>query len=370
MRVLNISNDYFYTKLYKKFHLNLINKGIDSVFLVPTSFNTIHKHKHEDQKVIILPSFRIWWKPFFRVKYNLVIKKLYLYFNNNLSNFDIIHAHYLFSAGIIAREINKRFGIPYVVTVRNTDINYVFKRMIHLRRTGISILNRASKIIFLSNAYKESTLRFIPDSLKKPILDKSVIIPNGIDEFWFHNLNTEKKIDSRKDIKFLQVGEITKNKNYLTTVRAMELLKKEGFNPTLSVAGKIKNKKIYKTLVSYEFVSNHGLLPKEDLLKLYRANDIFILPSIHETFGLVYAEAMSQGLPIIYTKGQGFDQQFKEGTVGFHVESQSDEDILKAIRSIIERYDTLSQNCIREVYKFDWESITKRYIQLYKEICE
>ena len=40
----------------------------------------------------------------------------------------------------------------------------------------------------------------------------------------------------------------------------------------------------------------------------------FCLPSHAETFGLVYVEAMSQGLPIIY-EGQGFDKQFQDGEV-------------------------------------------------------
>ena len=53
--------------------------------------------------------------------------------------------------------------------------------------------------------------------------------------------------------------------------------------------------------------------------------------SIMETFGLVYAEAMSQGLPIIYTKGQGFDEQFDEGKVGYHADCFNIEEIVKRI---------------------------------------
>ena len=41
------------------------------------------------------------------------------------------------------------------------------------------------------------------------------------------------------------------------------------------------------------------------------------MPSITETFGLVYGEALSQGLLIIYTKGQGFDGQIKEKLAGY-----------------------------------------------------
>ena len=44
---------------------------------------------------------------------------------------------------------------------------------------------------------------------------------------------------------------------------------------------------------------------------IFIVNDIFVMPSVTELL-LVYAEAMSQGLPVIYTRGQGFDGQFEE----------------------------------------------------------
>ena len=48
------------------------------------------------------------------------------------------------------------------------------------------------------------------------------------------------------------------------------------------------------------------------------------MTSLGESFGLTYAEAMSQGVPVIYSKGQGFDGQFKEGVVGYHVDPLSE----------------------------------------------
>jgi glycosyltransferase involved in cell wall biosynthesis len=62
-------------------------------------------------------------------------------------------------------------------------------------------------------------------------------------------------------------------------------------------------------------------MPKEKLLNNYRNSDIFIMPSYNETFGLVYIEAMSQGLPIIYTQNEGVDGYFKEGSVGYSVKT-------------------------------------------------
>ena len=56
------------------------------------------------------------------------------------------------------------------------------------------------------------------------------------------------------------------------------------------------------------------------------------MPSFPETFGLVYVEAMSQGLPIIYTKGQGIDGYFEDGKVGYPVNTKDSNDIVKKLR--------------------------------------
>lgn len=51
---------------------------------------------------------------------------------------------------------------------------------------------------------------------------------------------------------------------------------------------------------------------KKQLREAFSISDIFVMPSKPETFGLVYVEALSQGLPILYAKGEGFDGYFDE----------------------------------------------------------
>ena len=51
---------------------------------------------------------------------------------------------------------------------------------------------------------------------------------------------------------------------------------------------------------------------KDKLQAVYAQNSIFAMPSLAETFGLVYVEAMSQGLSVLYTKGEGIDGLFEE----------------------------------------------------------
>lgn len=95
---------------------------------------------------------------------------------------------------------------------------------------------------------------------------------------------------------------------------------------------------------------------------------LFAMPSIYETFGLVYVESISQNLPIIYTKKQGVDGMFDE-TVGISVNPLSVDDIKEAIRTIIinhEKYD----NSNVDFSQFDWNKIAFNYRKDYMEIVD
>ena len=90
------------------------------------------------------------------------------------------------------------------------------------------------------------------------------------------------------------------------------------------------------------------------------------MPSIHETFGLVYIEALSQNLPVIYTKGQGIDLLFDD-TVGVGVNPLSVDDITHAMKRILSSPNNYNNASI-DFDVFNWESIAKKYIGCYSEI--
>ena len=166
----------------------------------------------------------------------------------------------------------------------------------------------------------------------------------------------------------LTVGLICRRKNQFTTIKAIRLLQRKGFEIKYTVVGKVKDKKLYRHIKNLPYVQYISHSSKEELLKIYRENDIFVMPSITETFGLVYAEAMSQGLPVIYTRGQGFDGQFEEGEVGYSVNSLDIDDIAKKVVSILNNFNEISKRCIRVVDRFNWNKIANDYSRVYKSI--
>lgn len=265
-------------------------------------------------------------------------------------------------------KLKEKNNIPYVVAVRNTDVNVFFKKMPHLRSLGLKIMLESKAVVFLSQSYRDTVIEeYVPEKFKKDIYIKSEIIPNGIDDYWFKNLNVKKNIIEKNTFKILYVGDININKNLTTTTQALKVLKDQGYNIEFTIVGKVKNNKVYKKIKDLSFVNYISPQPKEELLKIYKNNDIFVMPSIKETFGLVYAEAMSQGLPVIYSKKQGFDKQFDNGLIGFAVDCYNHIEISEKIKEIYSNYKFYSTNCNDVVEKFKWDDISHKYAALYSK---
>lgn len=284
---------------------------------------------------------------------------------------DIIHAHFLFSMGGIALELKKEYQVDYVVSVRNSDLNLFFRFMPYLRKKGIKIMMEARRIIFISPAYKEHLINnYIPIEMRNYINHKTTVIPNGISSFWLQNKHINSNFDPKMNINLIYVGEFTKNKNIVTSIRVTRILKKLGYNAKFIIIGgrgeyenKIKKlaRKNKDIIDIYDRVKD-----KEKLLYMYRDGDIFIMPSFYETFGLVYLEAMSQGLPIIYTKGQGIDGYFENGKIGYSVNPRDVADIVKKIKLILQNYKEISSNCYNFIDNFSWNNIADMFFNSYQ----
>lgn len=364
LKILNINSYYYSSSVHKQLDYALKEKNVNSFSYVPTYHGDVQEGI---ENVCVSNCYNYKDRFIFHLKHKKIFDDIITKYS--FEDINILHAHSLFSNGFIALKLNLKYDVPYVVAVRDTDVNTFFKRMIHLRGLGLEILKKAAKIVFLSTTYRDHVVyNYVPKKMRMEILAKSYIIPNGVDDFWHRNRNQPKTLMNNKKINLLYVGLINKRKNLLLTIRAIKTIKKAGYKVNFTVVGKISNKKIYNKITKKSYVDYIGPKSQNELISLYRMNDIFIMPSKTETFGLVYVEAMSQGLPVIYSKGQGFDNQFDQGLVGYAVDPTSEKDVANKILRIIKDFKSLSQNCIENTGEFDWRKIADKYIIEYKNI--
>lgn len=365
-KILHINCNYIGTSLHQIMIENLEKLGYENNVFVPTYDKNVSVIK-VNSNVNVCECFNKWDRILFDYKQFKIYKAIQKEYD--IKKFNLIHAYTLFTDGNCARKLSKKYNIPYVVAVRNTDVNDFFRYMPHLRSRGIKIMLDAKAIFFLSESYKKQVFeKYVPKKYREMLSKKVYIIPNGIDDFWLKNipLLKEKKFD--KEIKFIYAGRIDKNKNIVTTQKAIQEFENRGYKVSFTVVGKIIDKKEFEKIRKNKFTNYIPAQSKEKLIELYREHDIFIMPSFTESFGLVYAEAMSQGLPVIYSKGQGFDGQFEEGIVGYRVNPYDKEEIVDASLKILKNYNIISNNCLKEVKKFFWTNLVKKYIEMYREI--
>ena len=106
---------------------------------------------------------------------------------------------------------------------------------------------------------------------------------------------------------------------------------------------------------------------KDELIKIFRSCDVFAMPSRHETFGLVYVEAMLQGLPVMYRKNEGIDGYYTEN-IGEAVTIGDVEDIKEKLKLLYENYDSYELNTPLIAKNHDWRLIARKYKEIYEYI--
>lgn len=237
--------------------------------------------------------------------------------------------------------------------------------MLHLRKFGNNIMKEAENVVFINPTYKEYFLENYMAKAHQSIKNKMCIIPNAIDDKWFINVPSEKKIEPI--IRVLYVGKIIKRKKLDVLIKAISKLNnlhKRKFILEVVGVGDFMNT---VKQISDENVIFHGEVKNfDDLLAIYRRCHIFAMPSIRETFGLVYIEALSQGLPIIYCQNEAVDGFFTTIQVGCAVKPNSVKAIIQALDNILLDYNRLSQNAILASRKFTIKENANLFVKLYE----
>lgn len=365
MNTLQICSYYTDSKLYYNLFKSLedLGEGMD-VFYFTDKKRDISQL---DPRIISVNNYYPWERLFFfrkhRKVYRALEKKL------DLSGYSHSHAHSLMSNGYIANKLYRDYGLDYMVAVRRTDLFFFMKYKPYLKGLAARILKEARAVIFLSPVFLDKAVEIFSKYISEEDLRaKSHILPNGIDQVYFDQKAQGKKLEDKDGLRLVFIGKVEDpNKNVKTLFKLLDKMNKEGKKVTLKLIGSI-NKDFQAQVDERPYLRSTGRLSPEEIIRELKEDHIFIMPSYTETFGLVYVEAMSQGLPVIYTRGQGFDGQFKEGQVGYGAHADSIEEMEEAIGKIESDYEAMSLRAIEGAKRFNWQDIAKDYQKIYQTI--
>lgn len=369
MRVLHICNAYQTNPLYQKLFKCLCDLGVIQDVLAPGEKKGVLDHDS-----VRIFQFKRDKGRIYRYLWPLKIWKLVSFSKKNfkIEQYHLIHAHTLFSDGAVAYWLGKKYKTNYVVAVRNTDLNDFFPLPL-VKHLGYKILRQASAIYLISEANRRQFFDLLPVKIKEQIKVKVHLYPNGIDNYWLSNIYN-KDCYEPQTIKLIYAGDICHNKNIHNVLNAININHKCVVSSYEAIGLKdtdkcdyVDNLKMRELELPYFHLLSK--CKKEELLNKFRMSDIYIQPSYKETFGLSYIEALTQGLPLIYTIGQGIDGMFEEGEVGYAVDPNSPKDIIEKIELICSKYIEISNNIKKvDFRKYSWEGIAKNYFENYRSI--
>lgn len=325
----------------------------------------------EDNKHLMINSFGLPFSIFFIYSLNRAYKKIIEAIENGLFDINqthIIHAHKVTFEGYLAYHLSVRYNTKLILTLRATD-TWVIQKRPDLIPYFKLVFERSDKIIYLV-PYINKVLRIKlgEDFFNKHIKDKLVFIPNIIDR----EINYNEIIP--KQSHFLSAmwmkKRIVERKNLKRLLKAVKFLNNPDFK--LKLIGDGDYLPTVKKWVSRLGIENNiifeGYVPNQNMDKYYAEALAFLLPSLGESFGMVYAESLLNGTPILYSKDcMGFDGVFEN--VGPVVNSYSVQSIVQGIEDLIKNHEVYRENVNEMRAKGEFRIFSSEYIRnKYQEI--
>lgn len=281
----------------------------------------------------------------------------------------VMHVHHPFLLGVAAHRVAQKYGIPTIFTYHTMYEHYAHYVPLPIPVTQYFCMRRVlqfcktmSTIIAPSSAIKEYLCA-------KRIGTPICVLPSPLQKSFTTTSVVEKP--SMNPIRLLYLGRIVKEKNVFVLIDLAVLLR--GCVPfVLYIAGYGAE---YDALREYAYTT-HAFTSDEvvfvhrppfaEILNLYRTCHLFIFASHTDTQGIVLAEALSQGTPVIALDGPGQRDCIVQGVNGFLVRTIAEMcDCIIELANDTARYALLSHGAIKTARIYDSVRIVECLERIY-----
>jgi glycosyltransferase involved in cell wall biosynthesis len=295
-------------------------------------------------------------------------------------NFDIIHEH------IGTKWSRLFFGLFFpkaclFYTIHNSRFpqTFIWWQMLWEKASRLKV----RRYIAVSDAIKNAYIEY----LKIP-KNKIVTIPNFVDTSRFDCVSEDDRITIRKslglsthDIMLLSIGRLVEQKAFDRLIALCLPVIRENVHVRLFIVGRgPMEKNLQEIIIKNNIGSRVTLLgERPDVACLLKACDIFVFAPRYESFGIVIAEAMAAGKPVVTVKIPAIDEIITNDEDGIMVEppvnnfiDKQDNAFASAVRRLInnpdirEKMGALAIKKIRSVFSKD--VVTKKIVSEYLNV--
>ncbi|MCK5210988.1 MAG: glycosyltransferase, partial [Cyclobacteriaceae bacterium] len=214
-------------------------------------------------------------------------------FQNTYGKIDIIHAHVGFPGGYIAKQLSEIHKIPYIITEHMSPFPHEYFK----NATGS--LDKRLIMAYAGSSGNIAVSKDLASQMNKHGIRRITTIPNLVEESMFKSISSKQE---NKSFTFFALGRMVPQKGIDILLKAFSQLKN---GAVLRIGGDGKYLNTYKNLTGKLQIEDKiewlGELDRKQTLHEFQNCDAFVLPSRHESMGVVFAEAMACGKPVIGT---------------------------------------------------------------------
>jgi len=282
------------------------------------------------------------------------------------NNYNILHLHtaHAISIGLFAKLFNPHLKL---IGMRRVDF--------HINKNPFSKLKYTSNlldcIVCISNAIKKIVIQ---DGIPE---DKVKVIPSGIDIHKFDNANKNGlKTELGIPDSHLIVGTVAAlvgHKDYPNLLKAAEKVIAKTENVSFCAAGSGAKEARIRSLANKLSLEGrfHFLGYRDDIGRVLKNYDIFVLASKKEGLGTSVLDAQSVGLPTVGTTAGGIPEMIENGSNGLLVQKEEPQSLADAILRLVRDKnlrEDLGQKAISSVRNYSIKKNIRRNIALYNEL--
>ena len=289
-----------------------------------------------------------------------------------LHEIEIVHVHYAIPhayAGYMAKQMLAQEGIfiPMVTTLHGTDITLVGSHPFYKPAVTFSI-NNSDAVTSVSQSLKDDTLRLF--NIKKEI----EVVPNFIDTKKYENLysDCERELIASNNEKIItHISNIRKVKRVDDVIEIFDRIQKK-IPAKLVIVGDGPEKESLENLCKKKGIDEKVLFVgnSHEVDKILCFSDLFILPSEHESFGLVALEAMVCGVPVISSNAGGLPEVNIHGESGYLSDVGNVDEMAENALKILENNGThqlFKRKAKENAQRFETKLIVPLYEEIYKK---
>lgn len=279
-----------------------------------------------------------------------------------VSQYDLIHCHFILPDGLVGLFARKHLDIPLAVTAHGSDVPGYnpdrFKLLHKLIAPAWRSAVRSIDTVVSPSRYLETLL------LDHEPSARTVTIPNGFDLDKFDATGDREK-------SILVVTRMLERKGVQDVLRALSR-KDLGYEVNIVGTGPYLDSLVELADELKLQVNFHGWLDNDsgELKRLFESAAIFVFPSHAENFPLVLLEAMGAGAAIVTTNQTGCREVV--GDAALLVPPGDDEAIQNALQRLTEDADLRAElgRAARDRLDqlFSWQSVAKQYMDVFDQL--